>query len=83
MRAAGINPGEANIRTGALEARFPAMSPSGEGSDFAGTILDAGADATGWTAGDEVLGWSWERSSHAEEVVVPASQIIAKPPALS
>jgi NADPH:quinone reductase len=42
----------------------------------------AGADVTGWAAGDEVLGWSWERSSHAEQVLVPASQIIAKPPAL-
>jgi NADPH:quinone reductase len=82
VRAAGINPGEASIRTGAARARFPAAFPSGEGSDFAGTIVAAGADVTGWAAGDEVLGWSWERSSHAEQVVVPASQIIAKPPAL-
>ena len=83
MRAAGINPGEANVRTGALEALFPATFPSGEGSDFAGTIVATGADVTGWAAGDEVLGWSWERSSHAEQVVVPVGQIIAKPPALS
>jgi NADPH:quinone reductase len=83
VRAAGINPGEANIRAGGLHARFPATFPSGEGSDFAGTIVAAGPDVTGWSAGDEVLGWSWERSSHAERVLVPASQIIAKPPALS
>ena len=83
VRAAGINPGEANVRTGALEALFPATFPSGEGSDFAGTIVATGADVTGWAAGDEVLGWSWERSSHAEQVVVPVGQIIAKPPALS
>jgi NADPH:quinone reductase-like Zn-dependent oxidoreductase len=82
VRAAGINPGEVNIRTGALHARFPATFPSGEGSDFAGTITAVGADADGWAPGDEVLGWSWERSSHAEQVVVPAGQIIAKPPAL-
>jgi NADPH:quinone reductase len=42
----------------------------------------AGSGVSAWAAGDEVLGWSWERSSHAEQVVVPAGQIIAKPPAL-
>jgi NADPH:quinone reductase-like Zn-dependent oxidoreductase len=82
VRAAGINPGEVNIRTGALHARFPATFPSGEGSDFAGTIVAIGSGVTGWAAGDEVLGWSWERSSHAERVLVPASQVIAKPAAL-
>ena len=47
VRAAGINPGEANVRTGALEALFPATFPSGEGSDFVGTIVATGADVTG------------------------------------
>jgi NADPH:quinone reductase len=35
VKAAGINPGEAAIREGALAARFPATFPSGEGTDFA------------------------------------------------
>ena len=35
--AAGINPGEANIRAGALRERFPATFPSGQGSDLAGS----------------------------------------------
>src|ERR1035438_5503930 len=35
VRAAGINPGEAGIRGGALHERFPATFPSGEGSDLA------------------------------------------------
>lgn len=82
VRAAGINPGEVNIRTGARRARFPVTFPSGEGTEFAGTIEGVGAGVTGWAAGDEVLGWSWERSSHAEQVVVPASQITARLPAL-
>jgi NADPH:quinone reductase len=30
VRAAGINPGEAAIRSGALEERFPATFPSGQ-----------------------------------------------------
>jgi len=29
------------------------------------------------------MGWSWRRSSHAESVVVPVAQLIAKPAALS
>ena len=33
--AAGINPGEIAIRSGALEQRFPATFPSGQGSYFA------------------------------------------------
>jgi NADPH:quinone reductase-like Zn-dependent oxidoreductase len=82
VRAAGINPGEANIRTGSLEAMYPTAFPSGEGSDLAGVISAVGDGVTEWQAGDEVLGWSWERSSHAERVVVPASQLIRKPAAL-
>ena len=83
MKAAGINPGEASIRKGLLHAAVPATFPSGEGSDLAGVVHDVGAGVTAWSAGDEVLGWSWSRSSHAEYVVVPADQLIAKPPELS
>jgi NADPH:quinone reductase-like Zn-dependent oxidoreductase len=83
VKAAGVNPGETNIRSGALRDRWPATFPSGQGSDFAGVIESVGADVQGWAVGDEVLGWSWERSSQAEKVVVPASQIVRKPDGLS
>jgi NADPH:quinone reductase-like Zn-dependent oxidoreductase len=83
VRAAGINPGEAAIREGALDARFPATFPSGEGSDFAGVVSSLGPGVTQFARGDEVLGWSWNRSSHAQYVAVPANQVIAKPPGLS
>lgn len=83
VRAAGINPGETNIRTGALESRFPTVLPCGEGSDLAGVISAVGDGVSAWKTGDEVLGWSWERSSHAEQVVVPGDQLVRKPPALS
>jgi NADPH2:quinone reductase len=33
--------------------------------------------------GDGVLGWSWERSSHAEYAAIPVDQLVAKPPELS
>jgi NADPH:quinone reductase-like Zn-dependent oxidoreductase len=83
VKAAGINPGEASIRTGALHDRFPATFPSGEGSDLAGIVKEVGIDVVGFAHGDEVLGWSWERSSQAELCVVPADQLIAKPTGLS
>jgi NADPH2:quinone reductase len=83
VKAAGINPGEASIRTGALQERFPATFPSGEGSDLAGVVKEVGIDVTGFAPGDEVLGWSWDRSSQAELCVVPADQLISKPTDLS
>jgi NADPH2:quinone reductase len=83
VRAAGINPGEAAIRSGAMEARYPATFPSGEGSDLAGIISAVGEDVTDFAVGDEVLGWSWQRSSHAEYVAVPVAQLIRKPTQVS
>lgn len=83
VRAAGINPGEAAIRTGALDEMFPTTFPCGEGSDLAGVVVDVGAGVTEFSAGDEVLGFSFRRSSHATHAVVPQNQLIAKPPRLS
>ncbi|MCU1654928.1 MAG: putative oxidoreductase, partial [Pseudonocardia sp.] len=34
VREAGINPGEAAIRSGVMHERFPATFPSGQGSDL-------------------------------------------------
>ncbi len=39
-----------------------------------------GEGVSGFAVGDEVLGWSEERSSHAELVAIPAGQLIAKSP---
>jgi NADPH:quinone reductase len=83
VKAAGINPGEASIRKGLLAERFPATFPSGEGSDLAGVVKEIGVDVVGFAPGDEVLGWSEERSSHAELCVVPADQLVPKPADLS
>lgn len=83
VRAAGINPGEAGIRTGALHERFPATFPSGEGSDLAGVVLEIGDGVSDFAVGDEVLGFSFQRSSHATHTVVPVDQLIHKPTELS
>jgi NADPH2:quinone reductase len=66
-----------------MDAMFPASFPSGEGSDLAGIISEVGANVSDFVVGDEVLGWSWKRSSHAEYVAVPAKQLIKKPAQLS
>lgn len=83
VRAAGINPGEIAIREGAFADRWPSTFPSGEGSDLAGVVEQVGAGVTAFAPGDEVIGWSDERNSHAELVAVPAEQLTAKPAALS
>src|SRR3954463_16231202 len=79
VRAAGINPGEAKIRTGALHEHYPATFPSGQGSDLAGTVVETGTEVTRWQVGDPVFAWSWGRSSHAEYVAVPDDQLVAIP----
>ena len=83
VKAAGINPGEASVRRGFMHERWPATFPSGQGTDFAGIVARVGEGVNEFTAGDEVLGWSWQRSSQAEYVTVPAEQLVAKPAGLS
>lgn len=83
VRAAGTNPGEAAIRAGALRDIFPTAFPSGEGSDLAGVVTAVGDGITDFSPGDEVLGWSERRSSHAEHAAVPAGQLVPKPDGLS
>ena len=83
VRAAGINISEAVIRTGALHDLFPATFPSGQGSDLAGVVAEVGSGVTGFAVGDEVIGFSMRRSSQAECVTVPASQLTPKPSEVS
>ncbi len=79
VKAAGINPGEIAIREGRLDERWPATFPSGEGTDFAGIVRSVGEGGATFSEGDEVLGWTEERASHAELVAVPADQLTPKP----
>src|SRR6185369_11039737 len=83
VRAAGINPSEGVIRSGALHHLCPATFPSGQGSDFAGVVAELGSGVSGFTVGDEVIGFSMRRSSQAEYVSVPANQLTPKPSEVS
>ncbi len=83
VRAAGINPGEAKIRQGLLHERWPATFPSGEGSDLAGVVEAAGEGVTDFSPGDEIIGFTDNRASQAELVVIEAENATPKPPGVS
>jgi NADPH:quinone reductase-like Zn-dependent oxidoreductase len=82
VAAAGTNPGEIAIRNGAMEQMFSATFPSGQGSDFAGRVVEVGSGVTGFAPGDEVMAWSDRRSAQADYVVSDRQHLIAKPRAL-
>jgi NADPH:quinone reductase-like Zn-dependent oxidoreductase len=79
VKAAGINPGEAKIRAGMLHSRWPATFPSGEGSDLAGIVTALGQGETAFAVGDEVIGYTDNRASHAEYAVAEAQNLTPKP----
>ena len=79
VKAAGINPGESKIRLGLLHSRWPAAFPSGQGSDLAGVVAATGSGVTGFATGDEVIGYTDNRASQAEYVVVEEQNLTAKP----
>jgi NADPH:quinone reductase-like Zn-dependent oxidoreductase len=79
VRAAGINIGEAKMRAGLVREIFPLTFPSGQGSDLAGVVEEMGAGVRNVTVGDEVIGYTDNRASHAEYVLVEASNLTPKP----
>jgi NADPH:quinone reductase-like Zn-dependent oxidoreductase len=83
VKAAGINPSEAAIRTGAVAQIFPSTFPSGQGSDLAGVVEEAGAEVADFSPGDEVIGFSNNRASQAEMVLVEATDLTLKPARVS
>jgi NADPH:quinone reductase-like Zn-dependent oxidoreductase len=83
VKAASINPGEAKIREGQLHAMFPATFPSGEGTDLAGLVTKLGPGVDSFSVGDEVIGFTDRRASHAEYVLVEAQNLTIKPAKVS
>jgi NADPH:quinone reductase-like Zn-dependent oxidoreductase len=83
VKAAGINPGEGSIREGKFAQQWPTTFPSGEGSDFAGIVAEVGAGVKDVAAGDEVIGFTDNRASHADYVVADASHVVHRPAKVS
>lgn len=81
LKAARINPSRPS-RKGALHERWPATFPSGEGSDLAGIVEETGGGVERWRAGDEVIGFTNNRATHAELVIVPAANPTPRPSAV-
>ncbi|MGK5640837.1 NADP-dependent oxidoreductase [Streptomyces sp. URMC 126] len=79
VRAAGVQPVDGAVRRGLFHAGAAAPEfPLTIGNDFAGVVARVGEGAAGFPAGAEVLGWAL-MACHAEYVVVPVDQIVAKP----
>lgn len=83
VRAAGANPGEGTIRSGGLHHLWPSTFPSGQGSDLAGVVVETGPGVAGVGVGDEVVGFTHERASHAEYVLVEQDHLVPKPAELA
>ena len=77
--AAGINPGESAIRSGAMKEVFPADFPEGQGSDLAGVISSVGEGVEDVSVGDAVISMSDSRNAHAEYALLPADRVTSKP----
>lgn len=79
VQAAAINPGEAKIREGLFHSTWPATFPSGEGSDFSGIIMKSGPPGSQFQVGDQVLGFTDKRASHADYVLAEPRNMTRKP----
>jgi NADPH:quinone reductase-like Zn-dependent oxidoreductase len=59
--------------------RLPSTFPSGQGSDLAGIVEEIGPGVAGVAVGDEVIGFTNERSSQAEFVLVESGNLVPRP----
>lgn len=82
VKAAGVNPFDCKYRAGGYDGQVPAHFPQRLGNDFAGVVEEVGAEVTGWTEGDEVLGFTG-RAAYAEHVVARPARVVRKPAELS
>src|SRR5438874_6956897 len=75
VRTAGVQPFDARLRSGWRPAGAPDSFPRVPGNEYAGVVDEVGTGVTGWSVGDEVLGFG-TLNSYAELLVTPADQIV-------
>jgi NADPH:quinone reductase-like Zn-dependent oxidoreductase len=85
LKAAGVSPIDAKLRSGALQAHFSLAFPKIPGRDGAGVIDQIGEGVTGFSVGDEVCVAADPAGSgtYAEAIVCASSRAVKKPPNLS
>ena len=83
--AAGINPIDWKIRSGAVAAFFPVQPPVTLGWDAAGVVTAVGAEVDGFKVGDAVFFFAEfaRGGTYAEYVAVDAAQVALKPRTVS
>lgn len=83
--AAGVNPVDWKIRSGALAALFPVRTPATPGWDAAGVVVALGTEVDGFTVGDAVFFFAdfAHGGTYAEFVAVDAAQVALKPRTVS
>lgn len=82
VKAAGVQSFEAKLRRGDLDGYVPIKIPQTLGNEFAGVIDQVGRAVTGFSIGDEVLGFT-TLDAAADAVSVGTNQIIRKPVGMS
>ncbi len=79
VKAAGVNPIDWKIRSGAMAEVWPVEFPHILGLELAG-VVDAVGEGAGFAVGDEVFGWS-DTGAYAEYAL--ATNVVRKPAGLS
>lgn len=79
VKAAAINLGESKTREGLMQDVWPTTFPSGQGSDLAGVVAEVGDGVRRVAAGDEVIGFSLNRASHAQLALVEEDNLVPRP----
>lgn len=88
VKAAAVNPADLAMRAGLVDAAVPTYFPVIPGWDIAGIVEHAGPATTGFTPGDEVIGYvrnevSYLHGGYAELVATTDRALAPKPAHLS
>lgn len=83
VHAASINPLDLRVLEGEFKAILPVQFPFILGNDFAGTVVQVGANVTQFKVGDEVYAKTDLNGAFAEYTVVHQSSLALKPQNIS
>ena len=82
VRAAGVNPIDWKIRSGALKDFYPVTFPYVPGADLAGIVEEVGPGVSAFQVGQEAFGRS-SHGSYTEYGIAAATALALKPKSLS